>query len=591
VLAARRLARVQVEMGTAAHAALDSSSSSSSDDEIEGETGTVQLTPSPRQTPPPPHADLGDEVALLDMLNEPPHTQETHPTPGRYRVVSALLLEKEVRPGSDPLGSLPAGSVVKVAEVVIPTAVDGLDGGGGGADVVTRGSARLRIGNGWAGELAHDGATLLHPLGSHAAIVVTSTDAGMLSKNVEPSSQKPTATPQTACVGARSYSSTPHDEGRQHRTSLRELECPRSLFDAGPRHALGLEDSGQEATRTGGEASGSPRRGATAEEDTGAEHMLNEMELQQSSSPAVRVPHRPQSAVALTTEGVARHGHADEEAAPSRSSCRAWLYWLQRKVRNCTLLVGAMAFVAVCTAASADGPYALSLLLSSALVVAIALTFYALPPIKGFTMRMVALTTCLGFTICTAVAVLLPVDVAVLARAGGHGRLYGFDGIDEDVLYVIWSPLYWLSSVMGYIFTFVVYYQQSGFLTHNARVRATCAKFALMKGLLLILGVSIVVTLAILGTLPAFNDTDSWRLLTELLKVILVSTYMTLETVSLGFGLVKVPTRLFVPSAASYRRFLEYRFGSIQKAWNQATEVYYSKWEKAEAARLQVRPH
>ena len=47
-------------------------------------------------------------------------------------------------------------------------------------------------------------------------------------------------------------------------------------------------------------------------------------------------------------------------------------------------------------------------------------------------------------------------------------------------LSIPWSR-YWLSSLLGVAFTFVVYYMASGYLTHAARLKATLSKLIWMK--------------------------------------------------------------------------------------------------------------
>ena len=88
-------------------------------------------------------------------------------------------------------------------------------------------------------------------------------------------------------------------------------------------------------------------------------------------------------------------------------------------------------------------------------------------------------------------------------------------------------------------------------------MKATCHKFVMAKGVAVVLGLGIVLGLVSLNTLPSFEDTNSWQFLLELLKVILVVTYMIVQTVCMGFGLVRVPLSLYLSSRDGYRRYIE----------------------------------
>eukprot|EP01043_Picozoa_sp_COSAG02_P007832 COSAG02_NODE_241_length_27638_cov_13.101020_7_plen_498_part_00 len=119
--------------------------------------------------------------------------------------------------------------------------------------------------------------------------------------------------------------------------------------------------------------------------------------------------------------------------------------------------------------ASAGGPHLLALLLCSAAGFSAWFTWLVFPPIRGFAMRLTALTTFLGFLITSGMLVLLSVDVATNQAASSAGNTSSSDtlagglvGVTPSTLLLVWKPLYWLSSLLGVAFTFVVYYLSSG---------------------------------------------------------------------------------------------------------------------------------
>ena len=243
--------------------------------------------------------------------------------------------------------------------------------------------------------------------------------------------------------------------------------------------------------------------------------------------------------------------------------------------------------------ANAGGPHFLALLLCSAAGFSAWFTWLVLPPIRGFAMRLTALTTFLGFLITSGMLVLLAVDVATYQPVGADGSgntrssgtLQGFAGVTPSTLLLVWKPLYWLSSLLGVGFTFVVYYLTSGYLTHSARLKATASKLVWMKIYAVVVGIVILGVLLYVGEVKTAAKAS---LLVELLQVVLVSTYMILQTVCMGAGLVSIPRHLFVGNLRQHNQFLEQQCTDKQQAWRQSTENYYCCWEAAETTRLQL---
>lgn len=255
-------------------------------------------------------------------------------------------------------------------------------------------------------------------------------------------------------------------------------------------------------------------------------------------------------------------------------------------------IVATIAITAV--VASAGGPYLLALLLCSAATFSAWFTWLVLPPIRGFAMRLTATTTFMGFLITSGMFVLLPIDVATYNSANTSDgsndtqkldTLSGFVGVTPSTLQVVWTPLYWLSSLLGVTFTFVVYYLTSGYLTHAARLKATLSKLVWMKVYTIVAGVIIVGVVLYVGEVQTLAKAS---LLLDLLKVILVSTYMMLQTLCMGAGLVSIPRHLFVGNLRQHNLHLTQQCADKQESWRQSTERYYRCWEAAEITRLQL---
>ena len=87
-----------------------------------------------------------------------------------------------------------------------------------------------------------------------------------------------------------------------------------------------------------------------------------------------------------------------------------------------------------------------------------------------------------------------------------------------------------------------------GFLTHKARLKATWGKLVWMKLYAVVAGVAVLVVLLYTDHVEA--DFAHASLLIDLLKVVLVTTYMTLQTLCMGESRAIILTMSFLAACA-----------------------------------------
>jgi hypothetical protein len=111
------------------------------------------------------------------------------------------------------------------------------------------------------------------------------------------------------------------------------------------------------------------------------------------------------------------------------------------------------------------------------------------------------------------------------------------------------------------------------------------SKLVWMKIYAVLAGITLLGVLLYVGEV---KTTAKASLLADLLQVVLVSTYMMLQTVCMGAGLVSIPHHMFVGNLRQHNRWLGQQLVEKQQAWRQSTELYYNCWEVAETIRLRL---